>query len=166
METLIGIVVYVLIEARRQFDKPKAEAIWALLSEVYGANPTLSDLAEDRRKSYASELMTAAWKARENVLRGPQRDTHNAPQKPAFLMNLESKLNQVTETGNIERPSKRKLEETAPNSAVTKKIVPATGLHMPNLPLENVIHDQLDLDAIGDIDFDVIDWSFWENIQL
>ena len=160
-------MVFVLIEARRQFDKPKVEIIWALLSEVYGANPTLSELAEDRRKSYAAELITAAWRARDNILHGPQRDTAGAPQKPAFLVSLESKLNQITKAGNIERPTKRNLADTATlNSAATKKFVPATGLQMPELPIENVIHDQLDLDAIGDIDFDVIDWSFWENIQL
>ena len=160
-------MVYVLVKARRQFDKPRVETIWSLLSEVYGANPTLSELAEDRRKSYAAELMTVAWRARDSILYGPQRDTPGAPQKPAFLVNLESKLNQIIEAGNIEGPSKRKLADTATlNSAATKKAVPATGLHMPELPIENVIHDQLSLDAIGDIDFDVIDWSFWENIQL
>lgn len=166
-ELLTGVVVYVLIEARRQFDRPKVKTIWALLSEVYGANPTLSDLAEDRRKSYAAELMIAAWRARDNMLLGPQRDTHGAPQKPGFLLDLESKLSQIIGAGNTERPSKRKLDEAAAvGSTVTKKAVPPTGLHMPDLSLESVVHDQLDLDAIGDIDFDVIDWSFWENIQL
>ena len=160
-------MVYVLVEARRQCEKPKVETIWVLLSEVYGANTTLSELAEDRRKSYAAELMTAAWRTRDNILHGPHRNTPGTPQKPAFLVSLESKLNQITEAGTIERPSKRKLADTATlNSAATKKAVPPTGLHMPELPMENVIHDQLDLDAIGDIDFDVIDWSFWENIQL
>ena len=106
----------------------------------------LSDLAKDRRKSYAAELMTAAWRARDNIPLGPQRETHGMPQKPASLVNLETKLNQIIGDGNIERPSNRKLDEAAAlPSPVTKNAVPSTGLQMPDLTLENAIHDQLDL---------------------
>ena len=116
-------MVYVLVEARRNFDKSIAERIWALLSRLYTTNPTLLEIMEDRRKSYAVELMLVAWKTCE---------TYCALQKPAFLVDLETKLTGTTDGA---ASSKRKLDEAgAHDSTPAKKQHHAGIFNIPDLP--------------------------------
>lgn len=168
-QVLITLVVYVLIEARRQFDTPRADRIWGLLSDIYAANPSLRELQEDRRRSHAVELLLVAWRARENFLferQQRQQDMYRPVQKPAFLDDLENRLLTFIEAGRPEGPSKRKLGEAeTSNSTPAKKPVPAAGIQASDLPVDNTVLSQLDLDAIAELDFDAIDWSFWDTVQ-
>ncbi len=161
-------MVYVLIEARRQFDTSKAERIWLVLSDVYAANPSLSELLEDRRKPYAVELMIVAWRARETFLferQQRQLDTYRPSQKPAFLVDLENRLLKYFEAGNPGGPSKRKLGEAETLDPMpAKKPVLAAGMQGRDLAVDNVAFNQFDLDTIGEIDLDDIDWSFWDEV--
>ena len=142
-----------LLEARRQFNTRKTDRIWGLLSDLYAANYSLSELVEDRRKSYAIELMILAWRAREIA------------QKPAFLVKLENRLLKYTGGINFEGPSKRHRDEVETyESTPSKRLVPVIGMQGRKLPEENVALGQHDLDAIAEIDFDAIDWSFWDSI--
>ena len=163
-EALIALVVYVLIEARRQSDTPRADRIWLLLSDIYTANPSLSEMLEDRRKAYAVELMIVAWRARENFLferQQRQQDISRLPQKPAFLDDLENRLLKYMGPGRSEGASKRRLGEADTlGSTPAKKAVPAGGSQAHNLPVDDMALSQLDLDAFAELDFDAIDWSF------
>ena len=159
-------MVYVLIEARRQFDTPRAEELWELLSNVYAADSGLLELQEDRRKSYVVELMTVAWKAREKFLVERQQHQQNIfgpPQKPAFLIDLENRLLKYNEAGKLEEPNKRKLDEAEMlDSTPAKKPVPPADTQGRDLPMDNMTFSQFDPDTFAEIDFDTIDWSFWE----
>ncbi|MCJ1379801.1 hypothetical protein MMC17_002904 [Xylographa soralifera] len=159
-------LIYVLVEARRQFDTPEAERIWALLSDVYTANSSLSELQEDRRKSYVVELMIVAWRARENFLverQQHQLGTYRPPQKPAFLVDLENRLLKYIEAGKPEGPTKRKLGEVETRDPTPiKKLAPPAGTQGRDLPMDNTTFSQFDLDTFAEVNFDAIDWSFWE----
>ncbi|KAI4223716.1 MAG: hypothetical protein L6R36_005212 [Xanthoria steineri] len=135
-------LVYVLIEASRQFDTPKTGRIWALLSDIYAANPGLSDLSDDRRKSYAVELMTAAWRARES-----------------FLLGTSTRFAIAAAETHLPQPSREQSITSMPN----KKLELAEDISCQGLPEETNALSQLDLATIADIDFDAIDWSFWES---
>ena len=160
------LVVYILVEARRQCETARAERIWEVLSNVYAAHHGLSELHDDRRKSYAVELMIVAWRARERYLTERQQGISRLPQKPAFLVGLESRLSECSQVGNSDGPSKRKLGEADTFSPTpAKRLVPAAGMPDGEWPAESGALTQADLDAIADFDFDAIDWAFWEEIQ-
>lgn len=55
----------VLIEAT-DTSETKAEDMWDILSAVYECNPDLYDLADDRRKLHAAELIVSALKTRRS----------------------------------------------------------------------------------------------------
>ncbi|KAL8951918.1 MAG: hypothetical protein Q9222_002137 [Ikaeria aurantiellina] len=159
-------LVYVLIEAHRQCGTPRAERIWSVLSDLYAANHSLSELPGDRRKSYVVELLIKAWKARERYLSENQHNPFQQPQQPTFLLNLERKLSQHSEASKAEGPSKRKLGEAeTPDLTPVKKPVPAAGIQNGNLQVDDGAPSSLDLDPFADFNFDAIDWSFWESVQ-
>ena len=159
-------MVYVLIEAHRQCNTPKAEKLWKLLSDVYTADSSLSELLDDRRKSYAVELMILAWNARENFLverQQHQPETYRPPQKPAFLVDLENRLPKQFGAGRPEGPSKRKLDEAENLGPTTaKKAVPSADTRGRDLQTDSLIFSQFDQDIFVENNFDAIDWSFWE----
>ncbi|MCJ1284842.1 hypothetical protein MMC26_004179 [Xylographa opegraphella] len=159
-------LVYVLIEAHRRFDTPRAEKLWELLSDVYAADPSLLELQEDRRKSYVVELMTVAWKARENFLAERQQhpqNTYRPPQKPAFLVDLENRLLNYIEAGKSEGSSKRKLDEAETlGSTPAKKPMPPLDTQARDVLMDNMSSSEFDPDTFAEIDYDAIDWSFWE----
>jgi len=158
-------LAYVLLEARRLPYDPITAKIWELLADLYTSNPGLSQNLVDRRKSYAIELTSAAWKARAGFLHQQQleRGTTRSIRKPAFLVGLEKTLDEFNETTKDGSSSKRKLEELGEvYVSTTKKHVA-----MPDdgLPSEGIDFNQLDPDLVNDFNFDAIDWSFWEMAQ-
>ncbi|MCJ1435673.1 hypothetical protein MMC27_005048 [Xylographa pallens] len=159
-------LIYVLVEAHRQSDTPSAERLWELLSDVYAANSSLSELQEDRRKSYAVELMIIAWKAREKFLLERQQHqpgTYRPPQKPALIVDLENRLLEYMEAGKPEGPIKRKIGEAETlNPMPAKRPVPPAGTQGREMPTDGIAFSQFDLDIFAEINFDSIDWSFWE----
>lgn len=158
-------LAYVLLEARRLPHDPITARIWELLADVYTPNPGLSQNLVDRRKSYAIELTSVAWKARASFLHQQQHEqgTTRSEKKPAFLVGLEKTLDEFNETTKGESSSKRKLEDSGESDAS------ATKRHavMPNdgLPSEGMDFNQLDLVLMNDFNFDAIDWSFCETAQ-
>jgi hypothetical protein len=59
----------VLIEAS-ETSEAKAEELWNILSAIYECNPDLYDLADDRRKLHAAELIVGALKGHRNRFGG------------------------------------------------------------------------------------------------
>jgi len=158
-------LAYVLLEARRLPYNPITVRIWELLADLYTSNPGLSQNLVDRRKSYAIELTSAAWKARASFLHQQQQEhgTIRPIKKPTFLVGLEKTLDEFNETTKGESSSKRKLEDGGEtNASVNKKhaVMPNDGL-----PSDGMDLNQLDLDLMNDFNFDAIDWSFWEVAQ-
>lgn len=112
--------------------------IWKVLSNVYAAHHGLSELHDDRRKSYAVELMIVAWRARERFLTERQQVMSRLPQKPAFLAGLESRISELSQVGNSDGPSKRKLGEADISSLTpAKRLVPAAGMQDGDWPAES-----------------------------
>lgn len=108
--------------------------------------------------------MTAAWRARESFLLERQLGSQLPPQKPIFLSHLESSLSQSVEAGKPGALNKRKLGEPRTiESMPNKKLELAEDISCQGLPEETNALSQLDLATIADIDFDAIDWSFWES---
>ena len=136
----------VLVELSQQNDTSKIQQLWNLLSDLYSACPTLSDLSEDRRKSHTAGLVIAAWKARQNK---PGADL-SLP-KPEFVTHLGAQLLE-SRTGHAGKPSAKMVhQESARN-----RFEPVTP--------EKFLADQ-DADFVFDFDFQDIDWSFWSSID-
>jgi hypothetical protein len=137
-------VICVLVEVSQQDDISKIQQIWDLLSDLYSANATLSQLSEDRRRSHAAGMVLAAWKARLHKL-GPGQ----CPQTPAFVTCLENQLREAQmETAN--KPSAGSLQQ------IDTTVQPARlEVYLP--PEEG--------EPVFELDFQDIDWSFWSSID-
>jgi len=136
---LIAPVMFVLIEASDQSDMYKAQELWDLLASVYTANADLLELAEDRRKLHAAELIVAAWSAHRTKYDGHQLED------PTFVVEVRQKLaayctDPVPETIQTFRQAR------------DNQTVPPDGFSIE-----------------GGFDFDMdlqdIDWSFWSSID-
>lgn len=136
----------VLVEASQQADTGKTERIWSLLSELYSTNPGLSQLSSDRRRSYAAELIVRTWKARQNKLESNQRQP-----TPDFVTQLDAQLLEF----RAEAPQKFSTEELQLDG------VRQSG---EDAALESFSADH-DFNAIFNLDFQDIDWSFWSSID-
>ena len=137
----------VLVEASQQTDVDKCQRIWGVLTELYVVNSSLSDVGEDRRRLHAAELIVAAWKTCQS--RGT---VDPPPAKLELVANLERKLAEYT------------AESTVPtNIGATEEseVGDFTGMETPRslAPLEQ------DANALFDLDFEDIDWSFWNSID-
>ncbi|KAL9109897.1 MAG: hypothetical protein Q9227_005420 [Pyrenula ochraceoflavens] len=127
----------VLVEASRQHETAKTNRIWGLLSDLYSTNSTLWELSEDRRKAQAAELVITAWKARQNKL-------DHQLQKPDFVANLETRLAEhrlLLQGGAVK-------QETNESVATSHSVLLGE-----------------EMDALFNIDFQDIDWSFWSGID-
>ena len=173
---LTDVVIFVLIEARKLYDTPKAEAIWELIDRVYSANNDLANFQSDGRKTYAAELIVAAWKAREDFLLSCHQkspELYFPPQKPAFVADLESRLSKSSIDGQLPQGPKKRKANTAFGVSDSHRVVKDTT--MSNGQSNQVSHDtdpvekesagDLDMSTFGDFDFGDIDWSFWDGID-
>ena len=137
-------VSYVLVEALQQNDVSMVQRIWDVLTDIYATNPALSKLSEDRRYFRASEMVIAAWRSRE--VRAKSEETLS---KPGFVAHLETRLLEY---------STKHVQSNSTNSAL-------------RLGSENVTDSattgpflsEVDMDAFIDLDFQDIDWSFWNS---
>lgn len=136
----------VLVETSQETDTDKCERIWALLSDLYGANRSLLDLAEDRRKLHAGELIVAAWRTCQS-----KGAVGRSLSKPSFVSELEEclqscsiELNQTSNTGEVNGPD----------------LVGRDGLDTSHSFLADV-----DESGLFSLDFEDIDWSFWNSID-
>lgn len=127
-------------------DISKRQRFWDLLSDLYTANASLSELLEDRRKLHAARLVVAAWKARPN-----KSETDRSVPSPDLVANLEARLSE----GSTGLAPNTKAEEAEPKSA-EEGLEPVTS--------ESLMAEQ-DFSAVFDLDFQDIDWSFWNSID-
>ena len=169
-------VIFVLIEARKQHDTPKAEAIWELIDRAYSANTDLANFQSDGRKIYAAELIVSAWKAREEFLiacHEKSPELYFPPHKPAFVADLESRLSKSSTDGQLPQgPMKRKANTAfGPSDAHQAADTTATSdRHAKQAPhitdrSEKASTGDLDTNAFSDFDFGDIDWSFWDGFD-
>jgi hypothetical protein len=134
--------MFVLVEAHEETDLQKAQELWELLSHVYAAHTDLLELADDRRKLHAADLVVTAWNAHLSKTSG--EGTHT----PKFVVTLSNRLAEYRT--NFEgdsagaRPNTEDLWDQAPATA--------DGTF-----------------AEGDFDFSMdlqdIDWSFWSSMD-
>jgi hypothetical protein len=133
--------MFVLVEASEQSDVRKAQELWDLLASVYAANADLFELAEDRRKLHAAELIVAAWHA--------YRSKHGSLQleDPTFVTQLGQKLS------DYDADLAPQISQSGPRDG-DQQGIPNTGLT-----------PEADFDFDFDMDFQDIDWSFWSSME-
>ena len=168
-------MIFVLIEARKQHDTPKAEAIWELIGRAYSANTDLSNFQSDGRKIYAAELIVSAWKAREDFLiacHEKSPELYFPSHKPAFVADLESRLLKSSTDGQLPQPLKRKANTAFGLSDVHQATdTNATSDRHPKQASQSTDRSEkasagdLDTNTLGDFDFGDIDWSFWDGFD-
>jgi hypothetical protein len=78
--------MFVLVEAYEECELPKAQELWEFLSEVYAAHTDLLELADDKRKLHAAELIVTAWNA--HLIKIPGQ----GPNTPDFVVALSNRL--------------------------------------------------------------------------
>lgn len=136
----------VLVEASQQNDESKTQRMWDLLSELYSTNPTLSRLAEDRRRYHAAELIVAAWKARQS-----RSNSNQSLPKPDFVTHLETLLPDPS-IDSAQKPNK------------TAAQLGDAAQHAEPVTPQSFLAEQ-DIDADFSLDFQDIDWAFWSSID-
>lgn len=136
----------VLVEVSQQNDAGKVQQIWNLLSELYSANSSLSQLAEDRRNSHAAELVIAAWRAHQN-----KHDSGKPLSKPEFVTHLETLFSESRD-GSAEDNKTKEVQQAN------------TGRKFESMDSESFL-PELEADAIFDLDFQDVDWSFWNSFD-
>ncbi|KAL8969387.1 MAG: hypothetical protein Q9183_002020, partial [Haloplaca sp. 2 TL-2023] len=136
----------VLVEASQQSDLEQSQRIWDLLSALYSINPTLSQFHEDRRISHAAGLVSTAWRTCEK--RSHPIDT---TAKPDFVVRLETQLEAY----------RRQMKQG--ESEVPTEKLSANRTFEPLTP--ETMGSGQDVNAMFDLDFQDIDWSFWSSID-
>ena len=119
--------------------------MWDLLSRLYATDIALSQLSEDRRRSYAAGLIVRAWKARQG-----SADPSQGLQKPDFVVNLEAQVSRP-HRGLVQDIGTKAGQDNSEQSGE-----PVTSEAFPTEP---------NIDAIFDFDLQDIDWSFWSSID-
>ncbi|KAL8968213.1 MAG: hypothetical protein Q9183_002569 [Haloplaca sp. 2 TL-2023] len=137
----------VLVEASQQSDLEKSQRIWDLLSALYSINLTLSQFHEDRRISHAAELVSIAWRTCER-----RSHTIGASPKPDFVMRLETQLEAY-----------RRQMKQGESEVPTENLSSADRTFWPSTP--ETMGSGQDANAMFDLDFQDIDWSFWSSID-
>ena len=178
MHRLTNSVIFVLIEAWQHHDPAKAEEIWTLIGRVYNANRSLFDLRGDARKTYAAELITAAWRGREYFLLEWHRqhpEQGPPPQKPMFITELEMKLAELrVSTKSEQSPTEQGVvnvkdlpqDQTFQGMANQPQQPVPTEFHNANIEdkgLRSALH--IDFGSIPELNFDDMDWAFWDSIN-
>ena len=132
-----------LVEASHQDDPGKVQRIWDLLSDLYSANDSLSQLSEDRRRSHAAALLVAAWKSRIH-----KSSSEHSFQTPMFVVNLEKRLREA------QMEAARTSGAGPPQQADTHvSAEPELGMTLEGL------------NPVFELDFQDIDWSFWSSMD-
>jgi hypothetical protein len=112
--------------------------MWELISRVYDANTSLYQLSTNRRHLHAAELVLSASKARQM-----KSSPNDCPRTPEFVIKLEAHV--AGDAGKAAGGS------TNPSPNIT------TDLSTDCRALEN--------DGPFDLDFQEVDWGFWESID-
>jgi hypothetical protein len=99
---------------------------------------SLCQLSTDRRRLHAAELVLSAWRTRQ-----VKSNLSPCPLTPAFVTNIETKVADLTRNASNEAPalSPPKVDPELPND-----------------------FRSLDNDDLFDLDFQDVDWGFWDSI--
>jgi len=136
----------VLVQASHENDSDKCQRMWALLSELYATMTSLFELTEDRRRLHAADLVVAAWRTCQSKgTVGPLSAT------PDFVSSLERRLKECRTEPTLDDGIQDEHENGAGISG------------RPNNPL-NFLSEQ-DAESLFDLDFQDIDWAFWNSID-
>jgi len=134
--------VYIILEAHHRFDNDTVEDLWLLIGKVYVHHSTLMTAISGPDIAAIARITVVAWQRRQTYVQQQyqqRRNTHllNESEVPSWVQELRQKLN-CPEVDPTPAP-----DTTAQEPAID-----------PNqlLPL--------------DFDFDVIDWTFWENLHV
>lgn len=132
----------VLIEASSETDATKCQRVWTVLSDLYTINTSLLEFLEDRRRLHAAELTVAAWKS----CKSKGTVNRDAP-KPEFVRDLEDRLTNfmARSTDAAGSQNRGRTEE------------PAVTDNAQSIFLDN------ESDGLFDLNFEDIDWAFWNN---
>ncbi|KAK9781353.1 hypothetical protein SCARD494_14126 [Seiridium cardinale] len=136
----------VLVEASNETDTDKCQHIWDVLSDLYASNKSFLELTEDRRRLHAAELIVAAWKTCQS--RGTLGRT--LP-RPDFVSNLEKQLVESVAAST---------QTSAPKD--TDANLPGEPAVLDTYP--SFLDDQ-DGNGLLELNFQDIDWSFWNSFD-
>jgi hypothetical protein len=128
-------VIYIILESHARYKDPQSQVLWELIDKVCTLQPQLSSAAIGFPEIYAvARLVDQAWRKRE----GSNDLTENERQSSL----------QITKPSCVTRFEKALGIENSTTEA-------------------NGVGDQEGLDKelheMEEFDFDLIDWSFWEN---
>lgn len=143
---LMVLVMIVIVESAHQTDAAQARRIWTLLAEIYSSFPSLVELSEDRRSAQAAELVVSAWKAYK-----AKPSSNHYPTQPDLVMDLEARLEKCRTESTRNGPTDDRLArhdvlgEASPNHS---DIMPDSSLN-----------------PMYDLEFQDIDWLFWESLD-
>ncbi|ETS85230.1 hypothetical protein PFICI_03255 [Pestalotiopsis fici W106-1] len=132
----------VLIEASNETDAEKCQRVWTVLSDLYTTNTSLLEFVEDRRRLHAAELTVAAWKS----CKTKGTVDRDAP-KPEFVRDLEDRLARFMATST----------EVAAAQDMGRHEEPVATDAPQSFSLED------EADGLFDLNFEDIDWAFWNN---
>ena len=130
--------MYIILEAHHRFDNDAVADLWSLIRRVYAIHPELTTAIHRPEIAHIAHIALAAWQRRDEYLR-QQRDfdLQSEYESPQWILDLRRKFD--VPHGN---------ESFATDPAEQRPAIDASQL----LPL--------------DFDFDSIDWSFWDEMQL
>ena len=137
----------VLMEVSRENDAEKCQRIWMVLSDLYAAKTALFELTEDRRHLHAAELLVAAWKRCQS-----KGTTGLSYTMPEFVSSLKTRLAQCMAESTMLTPDVRDARDNGLDSHIG-----------PDTPQS--LRFEPDVDALFDLDFQDIDWAFWNSID-
>lgn len=120
----------------------RAQELWKLMLEVYAMHEELLDFSGDRRRIQAAEIVLATWHSHEEKFAGHNHD------KPEMLSKL-----------SLELATYRAGLEPVVNPAMYRDESVSSAPDM--LPEATAIEE----DFSFDLDFQDIDWSFWNSME-
>lgn len=165
---MTDLVVYIILEAhhRSSDDDAIITDLWALISNIYSIHPTLTTAIHHPDITFIVRMTLAAYRKRHIYILEQYRQHYNHTK----TSNESSSIN-VSETGREPEMEPQPPEWildlrqkfNPPDSVVDSSTGLATGLEPASVPNDNDKSEGL---LPPDFDFDMIDWSFWENAGL
>ena len=134
--------MYIILEAHHRFDDDSVADLWSLIGRVYINHPRLMIAVHHPDLASIVHITLVAWQRRHTHIRQQCQQRHNFNQlkeseSPPWILELRRKLDLPEVNSTL-----------APDSTAQEPAIDASQLLPP------------------DFDFDLIDWSFWENPHL
>lgn len=135
-------VMCVLLEARDAVDMLQAQELWNLLVEVYAAHGELLDFDGDRRRVQAAEIVLATWNTHKGKFAG------HIQSEPEILSKLSVEL--AAYRANMDAI-------VDPGVSRNENVLPTSDAQAGAAVVEE--------DFSFDLDFQDVDWSFWNSME-